>query len=81
MSKWILNNSMAECGLDSFGTRWGPVAGCSEHGNELLDSIQCWGGRQNSQGRDLTTHPLMPSSRMMELYFHSPICLHGIVLN
>jgi hypothetical protein len=24
---------------------------------------------------------LVPSSRMMELYLHSPICLHGIVLN
>jgi hypothetical protein len=30
----------------------------------------------------LTTHlhPL-PRSRMMELYLHSPLCLHGVVLN
>jgi hypothetical protein len=24
---------------------------------------------------------LVPRSRMVELYLHSPICLHGIVLN
>jgi hypothetical protein len=30
----------------------------------------------------LTTHLcLVPRSRMAELYLHSPICLHGIVLN
>jgi len=26
-----------ECGLDSSGSRWGPVYSC-EHGNETLDS-------------------------------------------
>jgi hypothetical protein len=30
----------------------------------------------------LTSHiPLMMRSRKVELYFHSPICLHDIVLN
>jgi hypothetical protein len=30
----------------------------------------------------LFTHlHLVPRSRMMELYLHSPICLHGVVLN
>jgi hypothetical protein len=30
----------------------------------------------------LTTHLyLVPRSRKLKLYFHSPICLHGIVLN
>jgi hypothetical protein len=33
-------------------------------------------------GMKLTTHlRLMPRSRMAELYLHSPICLHGILLN
>jgi hypothetical protein len=33
-------------------------------------------------GRELTTHVhLQPTSRMMQLYFHSPIRIHGIVLN
>jgi hypothetical protein len=32
-------------------------------------------------GREADNSFLMPSSRMMELYLHSPICLHGIVLN
>jgi hypothetical protein len=36
----------------------------------------------SSRGVKLTTHlHLVPKSRMVELYFHSPICLHGIVLN
>jgi hypothetical protein len=36
----------------------------------------------NSQGMKLITHlHLVPRLRMVELYFHSPICLHGIVLN
>jgi hypothetical protein len=34
------------------------------------------------QGKKLTTHfHLMPRSSMMGLYLHSPICLHGMVLN
>jgi hypothetical protein len=33
-------------------------------------------------GMKLTTHlHLVPRSRMVELYLHSPICLHGVVLN
>jgi hypothetical protein len=28
-----------------------------------------------------THHHLMQRSRMVELYLHSPICLHGILLN
>jgi hypothetical protein len=33
------------------------------------------------QGMKLTTHlHLVPRSRKMELYLHSPICLHGIML-
>jgi hypothetical protein len=36
-----------------------------------------WGG-----GVKLTTHlHLVPRSRMMEIYLHSPLCLHGVVLN
>jgi hypothetical protein len=46
----------------------------------------CTGGsfprRQSGRGVKLTTHLyLVPRSRMLELYLHSPICLHGIVLN
>jgi hypothetical protein len=34
------------------------------------------------RGVKLTTHlHLVPKSRMVELYLHSPICLHGIVVN
>jgi hypothetical protein len=34
-----------------------------------------------SPGVKLTTHlHLVPRSRMVELYLHSPICLHGVVL-
>jgi hypothetical protein len=29
----------------------------------------------------LTTDHLVPRSRMVELYFHSLTCLHGMVLN
>jgi hypothetical protein len=37
--------------------------------------------RSNSHGVKLTTHVhLVPRSRMVELYFHSPICPDGIVL-
>jgi hypothetical protein len=33
-------------------------------------------------GRELTTNlHLVPRSRMVELYFHFPIRLHGVVLN
>jgi hypothetical protein len=35
-----------------------------------------------SLGIKLTTYlHLVPRSRKVELYLHSPICLHGIVLN
>jgi hypothetical protein len=35
----------------------------------------------SGQDPKLTTHfHLVPRSRMVELYLHSPICLHGIVL-
>jgi hypothetical protein len=38
------------------------------------------GGKR--QGVKLTTHlHLVPRSRMVELYLHSPVCLYGIVLN
>jgi hypothetical protein len=34
------------------------------------------------RGVKLTTHlHLVPRSRMVELYLHSPICLHSVVLN
>jgi hypothetical protein len=37
---------------------------------------------QMAGGMKLTPHlHLVPRSRMLELYFHSLICLHGIVLN
>jgi hypothetical protein len=36
----------------------------------------------SGQGVKLTTHlHLVPRSRMVELYFHSTICLHGLVHN
>jgi hypothetical protein len=31
---------MGRCGLDSSGSRQGPVAGCCEHGNEPSGSIK-----------------------------------------
>jgi len=38
--------------------------------------------RETAGGVKLTTHHnLMPKPRMLELYLHSPTCLHGIVLN
>jgi hypothetical protein len=37
---------------------------------------------ESGQGMKLTTHlHLVLRSRMMELYLHSPICVHGMVLN
>jgi len=30
------------CGLDSYGSGQGPVAGCCEHGNERLGRITSW---------------------------------------
>jgi hypothetical protein len=45
----------------------------------LLSSGYRW---QSSWGMKLTTHlHLMPRSRLAELYLHSPLCLHGIMLN
>jgi hypothetical protein len=39
------------------------------------------GGEYSGGSVKLTTHlHLVPRSRMVELYLHSPICLHGIVL-
>jgi hypothetical protein len=36
----------------------------------------------SGRGVNLTTHlHLVPRSRMVELYLHSPVCLHGIVLD
>jgi hypothetical protein len=35
--KWILKK---DCGLDSVVSRYGPVAGSCEHGNESLSSIK-----------------------------------------
>jgi hypothetical protein len=31
---------VGRCGLDSFGSGQGPIAGCCEHGNELPGSIK-----------------------------------------
>jgi hypothetical protein len=40
-----------------------------------------WGQRVKRQAVKLTTHfNVVPKSRI-ELYLHSPICIHGIVLN
>jgi hypothetical protein len=33
---------MRESGLDSFGSRQGPVADSCEHSNEASGSIKCW---------------------------------------
>jgi hypothetical protein len=39
-------------------------------------------GMGGGRGEKLTTHlHLVPRPRKVELYFHSLICLHGIVLN
>jgi len=35
---------VGRCGLDSYGSGQGPVAGSCEHGNELLGSIKGEGG-------------------------------------
>jgi hypothetical protein len=37
-------------------------------------------GRSLLRGK-AADHPIVPRSKMMELYLHSPTCLHGIVLN
>jgi hypothetical protein len=36
---WILGRLALGCGLDSTGSRWGPVAGCCECGDE--PSVSC----------------------------------------
>jgi hypothetical protein len=33
---------MMQYGLDLSGSRYGLVEGCSEHGNKLLATIECW---------------------------------------
>jgi hypothetical protein len=47
--------------------------------------VGTWGffpGGKSGKDVKLTTHlHLLPKSRMVELYLHSPIRLHGIVLN
>jgi hypothetical protein len=47
--------------------------------------MNTWGfspGGKSSWGVKLTTHfNPVPKSRMVELYFNSPIRLHGVVLN
>jgi hypothetical protein len=35
-------DTMGWYGLDSSGSRWGPVEGSCEYGNELSGSIKCW---------------------------------------
>jgi hypothetical protein len=39
--KGISKKSLGECGLDSFGSRLGRVAGCFEHGNEPPGFVLC----------------------------------------
>jgi hypothetical protein len=36
ISMYIKGNRVGGCGLDLSGSGYGPVAGCCEHGNELL---------------------------------------------
>jgi hypothetical protein len=55
---------------------WGPP---SLLYNVYLGPFQ---GGLSGRGMKLTTHlRLTPRSRMVELYFHSPTRLHGVVLN
>jgi hypothetical protein len=35
-----IKNGVGNCGLGSYGSREGPVAGCCEHGNEPSGSIK-----------------------------------------
>jgi hypothetical protein len=50
------------------------------HPAPLPGTLFSWGS--SFRGVKLTTHFLLvPSSRMLELYLHSPTCLHGIVLS
>jgi hypothetical protein len=57
---------------------WGPPSLLSNGYGELNPR----GVKQSSGGVNLTTHlHLVPRPRKMELYLHSPICLHGILLN
>jgi hypothetical protein len=49
---------------------------------KLFNGYGWGGGGKGGRGMKLTTHPhLVPKSRMTELYLHSHLCLHGIVIN
>jgi hypothetical protein len=36
---------------------------------------------EKGRGANVTAHHLVPRSKMVELYLHSPICLNGIVFS
>jgi hypothetical protein len=36
----LYRNRIGGCGMNSFGSEWGPVAGSCKHGNEPSDSIK-----------------------------------------
>jgi hypothetical protein len=61
-----------------FSVTFGPTLGPTQ------TSIQ-WGlfpRGQSDKVVKLTTHlHQLPKSRMVELYLHYPVCLHGVVLN
>jgi hypothetical protein len=55
-----------------FGTALDPT-------QPIIDTTGCFVGVK-PPGHDADLHPV-PRSRMMELYLHFPIYLHGMVLN
>jgi hypothetical protein len=63
--------------LHSIQTGYGArLASCLKGYRELFPR------RYSGRVVQLTTHLyLVPMSRMVELYLHSPACLHGVVLN
>jgi hypothetical protein len=47
-----------------------------------VGTVGCFPGGYTTRNMKLTIHlHLLPWSRMVELYLHSPIRLHGVMLN
>jgi hypothetical protein len=57
-----------------------PILGPSQSSVQWVTGTLSSGVKRQRRETDHSPH-LVPRSRKMELYLHSPMCLHGIVLN
>jgi hypothetical protein len=90
LTSLLYNPKVGIAGRPGFDSRQGTIFIFSTASKQTLGPIQShiqwvrWAHPQGYSGRSvkLTTHlHLVPRSRMVELYLHSYVRLHGIVLN